>query len=79
MRRYLDIDVAQAMAWTWLGIIFAGALVWLGYRYWRRRHPPQPPLPEPGYSERLRQRLAKSQDATKHKRRGSPKGRQHRH
>ena len=78
MRRYLDIEVAQTMAWIWLGIIIAGALVWLGYRCWGKRHPPPPPLPEPSYSERLGQRLAKSQDAAKHKRRGGPKGRQHR-
>lgn len=79
MRRYLDIDVAQAMAWIWMGILVAGALVWLGYRYWRRRHPPQAPLPEPSYSERLKGRLAKSPDAAKHKRRAGPKGRPHRH
>lgn len=80
MRRQLnDIGLSQAIAWIWLGFIVAGALVWLGYRYWRRRHPPQPPLPEPSYSERLGQRLAKSQGAAKRKRRAGPKGRQHRH
>ena len=73
MRRHLDIAVAQAMAWIWLGIIFAGVLVWLGYRYWRRRHAPKSPLPEPSYSERLGQRLAKTKGAAKHKRRDNPK------
>jgi|CXWJ01.1.fsa_nt_gi hypothetical protein len=78
-RQLPDIRLSQAIAWIWLGFIVAGAVAWLGYRYWRWRHPPQAPLPETSYSERLRQRLAKSQGAAKHKRRDDPKGRQHRH
>ena len=78
MRRHLDSAVAQAMTWIWLGIIFVGVLVWLGYRYWRSRRPPQSTLPKPSYSKRLGLRLAKTQGAAKHKRRGNPKGHGHR-
>lgn len=79
MRRQLaDIGVSQAIAWIWLGLVVAGAFVWLGYRYWRRRHPRQPQLPEPSYSERLGQRLRERQGAAKRKRRAGPNGRQHR-
>lgn len=78
-QRLPDIGLSQTIGWIWLGFIVAGALVWLGYRHWRRRHPLQAPLPEQSYSERLKQRLAKSHDAAKHKRRAGPKGRPNRH
>lgn len=70
MRRQLpDPSLAQTIAWIWLGFLVAGIVAWFAYRHWRRRHPPPVPTPEPSYSQRLEQRLAKNQAATKRKRR----------
>lgn len=79
-RKYLDTDLAQTIAWLWLGILVAGVVAWLAYRYWRKRHPLPVPEPERSYSERLEQRLAKNRGAAKRKRRGgSAKSPPHRH
>lgn len=65
----MDTGLAQTIAWIWLGFLVVGAIAWVAYRYWRRRHPPAPPpAPERSYSERLEQRLSKRQDATSRKR-----------
>lgn len=69
-RTSLDTALAQTIAWLWLGSLVAGAVAWLAYRYWRKRHPPPVPEPERSYSQRLEQRLAKNQGAAKRKRRG---------
>lgn len=70
MRRQLaDTNLAQTIAWIWLGFLVAGVVVWLVYRYWRKRNPPAPPVQERSYSQRLEQRLAKSPGATKRQRR----------
>lgn len=72
MRGYLDATLAQTIAWVWLGFLVAGVVAWFTYRHWRRRHPPPVTAPERSYSQRLEQRLAKSQGAARHKRRGDP-------
>jgi len=80
MRRYLDATLAQTIGWMWLGFLVAAVVAWFGYRYWRKRNPPPPPAPERSYSQRLEQRLGKSPDAAKRKRRdGSPKSHPRRH
>ena len=71
-RKFLDADLAQTIAWMWLGFLVAGLVAWLVYRYWRRRHPIAPAAPERSYSQRLELRLTKSQGAAKRKRRGGP-------
>ncbi|MBK8064713.1 MAG: hypothetical protein IPK29_12115 [Betaproteobacteria bacterium] len=71
MRRLLsDTNLAQTIAWMWLGFLVAGFVAWFAYRYWRRRHPLPVPAPERSCSQRREQRLAKSQGAAKRKRRG---------
>jgi LPXTG-motif cell wall-anchored protein len=71
VRRQLpDTNLAQAIAWIWLGFLLAGLVAWLVYRYWRKRHPVVPPAPERSYSQRLEQRLTKSQGSAKRKRCG---------
>lgn len=69
-RQYVDTALAQTIAWIWLGFLVAGGVSWLAYRYWRKRNPHRPPMPERSYSQRLEQRLAKSQGAAKRKRHG---------
>jgi len=69
-RKYLDTALAQTIAWIWLGFLVAGVVAWFAYRYWRKRHPPPVPEPERSYSQRLEQRLAKSPNTAKRKRRG---------
>lgn len=69
-RQLLDPNLAQTIAWTWLGILVAGVVAWFAYRYWRSRHPPAAPAPERSYSQRLKERLTKGQVATKRRRRG---------
>ena len=71
-RRLPDANLAQTIAWIWLGFLVAGGIAWFTYRYWRGRHPPPAPAPERSYSQRLEERLTKSQVATKRKRRGGP-------
>lgn len=79
-RQSLDTTLAQTIALLWLGFLVAAAVAWFAYRYWRRRHPPPVPVPERSYSQRLAQRLAKSQGAAKRERRGGPaKSHPHRH
>lgn len=78
-RQLLDTALAQTIAWLWLGFLVIGVMAWFAYRYWRRRHPAPAPVPERSYSQRLEQRLAKSQGADKCKRRDGPvKSRPHR-
>lgn len=78
--RLLDTALAQTIAWIWLGFLVAGVVAWFAYGYWRKRHPPPAPVPERSYSQRLEQRLAKSQGAAKRKWRGGPaKSHPHRH
>jgi hypothetical protein len=81
MRRLLpDTNLAQTIAWIWLGFLVAGFVAWFAYRYWRRRHPLSVPAPERSYSQRLEQRLAKSRGDPKRKRRGgSSKSHPNRH
>ena len=69
---HLAAPLAQTIAWMWLGFLLVGAIAWLAYRYWRRRHPPRAPTPERSYSQCLGQRLAKSRGAAKSKRRDRP-------
>lgn len=38
---HLAAPLAQTIAWMWLGFLLVGAVAWLAYRYWRKRHPPQ--------------------------------------
>lgn len=71
-RQLLDTNLAQTIAWIWLGFLAAGLAAWRAYRYWRQRHPPAPPAPDQSYSQRLEQRLTKRQSAAKRKRRGGP-------
>lgn len=70
-KKVLDTSLAQTMAWIWLGLLVAGLVAWIVYRYWRQRHPPAPPPPELSYSQRLQQRLGKRQGAAKRRRRGA--------
>ena len=73
MRRQLpDANLAQTIAWLWLGILVVGVVAWFAYRYWRSHHPHPTSAPERSYSQRLEERLAKRQVATKRKRRGGP-------
>lgn len=74
MRRQLpDTRLAQTIAWLWLGFLVAGLVAWLGYRYWRKRHPPPRPAPERSYIQSLEQRLSKRQVTAGHaKRRDRP-------
>lgn len=74
MRRQLfDTGLGQTITWIWLGFLVAGLGAWLGYRYWRRRHPSPQPAPELSYSERLQERLSKRQGTAGHpKRRDRP-------
>lgn len=48
-KQLLDTNLAQTIAWIWLGFLVAGLATWLVYRYWRRRHPPAPPALERSY------------------------------
>ena len=68
-RKWLDTELAQTIAWIWLGIVIAGLAAWLVYKYWRKRHPPASPVPERSYSQRLQTRLNKGQNAAIRKRR----------
>ena len=69
-RQLLDTTLAQTIAWLWLGFLVAGVVAWFAFRYWRKRHPPLVAAPERSYSQRLEQRVAKSQGTAKRKRRG---------
>ncbi len=78
-RQLLDTSLAQTIAWIWLGFLAAGLMAWSVYRRWRERHPPAAPPPELTYSQRLKQRLTRPQNATKRKpRSGSAKIRRRR-
>ena len=33
--KWLDTDLAQTIAWIWLGFLVAGLAAWLVYKYWR--------------------------------------------
>ena len=80
MRRQLvDTALAQTIALLWLGFLAAGVVAWIAYRVWRRWNPPPPPVPEPGYSQRLQQRIAQRRVAAKLKRAGPAKRDQGRH
>jgi len=63
--KYLDAALAQTLAWIWLAVLAAGGVAWLIHRYWRARHPIPRPEPVLSYSQRLQQRLAKSQVVNK--------------
>ncbi|MCC6889857.1 MAG: hypothetical protein IT536_15105 [Hyphomicrobiales bacterium] len=69
-RNSLDTALAQTIAWLWLGFLAAGVVAWFAYRYWRKRRPPPLREPKRSYSQRLEQRLAKSPNTAKRKRRG---------
>ena len=73
MRRLLsDTNLAQTIAWMWLGFLVAGFVAWFAYRYWRMRHPLPFPEPKRSYSKGLEQRLSKNQGAANRKRPGGP-------
>lgn len=65
--KYLDSALAQTLTWIWLVVLAAGGVAWLIHRYWRARHPIPRPEPVLRYSQRLQQRLAKSQLVKKRK------------
>lgn len=64
-------NLTQTITWIWAGFLVAGLAAWRTYRYWRKRRPPAPRAPVLSYSQRLKQRLTKSQGATKRKQRGN--------
>jgi hypothetical protein len=65
--KYLDAALAQTLAWIWLAVLVAGGVAWLIHRHWRARHPIPRPEPVLRYSQRLQQRLAKTQVVNKRK------------
>lgn len=78
--RIPDAGLAQTIGWIWLAFVLVGLVAFLGYRWWRRRHPAQRPAPELSYSQRLTKRMSQRPAATNPKRRKRPvKSRVRRH